>query len=184
MKRPHLPLVGPRVLAVALTAALVLVFAYTAGAAPIPDSQLVQFTLTNDGDQSAFFIGPGGFFPTTACPFAPVDRTGVRLTAYVRGWAAPVLSSPELGLRDVFFHANVGGTVTDTRGNVYRLTGSFAEAGVTPFPDYLVSFDGFGPLTISGPGGVVSGEAEFRDVTAGPPEWDFTYSTIQVCSIH
>jgi len=165
------------------TAALLLVFACTAGAAPIPDSEFVQFTLVNDGGPSAFFIGPDGFLPTTACPFAPAERTAIQLTADVRGWETPVLN-PELGTRDVVFHANVGGTVTDTRGNLFQLTGSFTESGETQFPDYFVPFDGFGQLTISGPSGVVSGEAEFRDVAAGPPEWDFTFNTIHVCNIH
>jgi hypothetical protein len=183
VKRLHLPLGGPGVLAVAVIAALALVFACMAGAAPIPDSQFVRFTLINDGGPSTFFIGLGGFLPDTACRFAPAERTAIQLTADVQGWETPVLNQ-ELGTRDVFFHANVGGTVTDTGGNIYHLAGSFTESGRTQFPDYFVPFDGFGQLTISGAAGVVSGEAEFRDVTAGPPEWDFTFSNIQVCTIH
>jgi hypothetical protein len=172
-----------RLLVVGMASAVVLLLPFSAGAAPVPDSQFVQFTLVTNGGPSVFFVGPGGFLPGSTCPFAPAGGAGAQLTADVHGWETPVLD-PQLGTRDVSFHANLGGTVTDTGGNVYHLTGNFTESGVTAFPDYFVPFDGFGRLTISGPAGVVTGDAEFRAVTAGPPEWDFTFSAIQVCNIH
>ena len=166
----------------ALAVAL-LAIAGAASSAPVPNSQFVRFTLVNNGAAPTFFLDPAGFLPNAGCPFAPAERSGSQLTADVRGWETPVLV-PELGTRNVSLRADVHGTVTDQAGSVYRLNGSFAESGTTQWPDYVVPFDGFGRLTVAGPAGVVSGDAEFRDVTEYPLEWDFTFTDITVCHIH
>jgi hypothetical protein len=156
-------------------------------AAPTSGGEHVSFALTNNGDEPLFLLdSPFGspspsFLPSAGCSFAPL-RNGAALTADVRGWEGPILV-PELGTREVALHATVHGTVSDTRGNTYHVAGSFQESGTTLFPDFEVPFQGSGQLTIAGPSGVVSGKATFVDVASRPPEWDFYFDDIQVCTI-
>lgn len=153
--------------------------AAVSAAPPPPGSTHVHFTLANDGNAPVFFLDKNGFLPNGDCGFAPAERTGTDLEAYVSGWETP--PTEPAGTQQVSLHATVYGTVTDTAGNVYRLAGSFSESGQTTFPSYFVPFDGFGHLVLAGPAGVVAGTAEFRDVTEGPPEWDFHFGGAPLC---
>jgi hypothetical protein len=171
---------------VVVAAFAALASAHTADSAPIQGAQRVQFSATTDGSVPVNLLAsPQGapvptFLPTAGCPLALGQRAGVSLAADVHGWQS---DATDFGVRTVSLHADVHGTMSDANGNVFRVSGNFDESGLTPFPDFFVPFDGSGHLTISGPAGVVSGDADFVDVTDFPQEWDFYFTNIRVCTI-
>jgi hypothetical protein len=167
--------------------AAILMFAATAGAdPPPPGSHPVQFTDTNPTGsgfvEPVYFIDPtGGIMPSATCAFATPFKRGAQLTADVKGWETD--PSDFFFLRTVSLHAQVQGTVTDTAGNVFRLNGNFDQSGLQRWPSVVVPFDGFGHLTLAGPAGVITGDAEYRDVDDNPAEWAFYFTRIQVCKL-
>jgi hypothetical protein len=171
---------------VSVTAFAALAGAGTADSAPIQGAQLVQFSSTNDESIPVnLLVSPQGApvptsLPTAACPLDLGRRAGVHLTESVHGWES---AASDFGTRDVSLHAEVHGTMADANGNVFRVVGSFDESGTTPFPEFEVAFDGSGHITMTGPSGTLSGNADFVDVTEGPPEWDVYFTSIEVCKI-
>lgn len=171
--------------AVAALAVVVSALTISAGvgnASPVPGGQPVSFALPI-GPPAFFLDSPfgsptGSPLPSSACALS-VGSTA--LTGEVRGWEGPVLDEI-LQTREVDLHATITGTLIDTRGAVYNVSGTFRQTGETP-PFFGVPFFGAGRLTIAGPGGVVSGTATFVDVATGPPELDFYFSGFDVCKI-
>jgi hypothetical protein len=169
--------------AAAIATAAVAAFAAPAGASPVPGATFVQFDL--EPWPASFLTSPFGaltplFLPTSSCAFSP-SRDASGLSASVAGWRGPQLDDL-LPIRQVDLHALVRGTLMDTRGYTYNVSGSFRETGLTP-PFFDVPFFGSGHVTVAGPGGIVSGDAVFVDVTDPPLEWDFYFSKIQICNI-
>jgi len=71
--------------------------------------------------------------------------------------------------------------VIDTPAGSYRVAGHFVEQNnVRDDPDIFIGTGGH--ATISGPGGVVTGAATFRDL-GGPPEFDVLFSSITTCHL-
>jgi hypothetical protein len=133
--------------------------------------------------EPVYLIDPSGnVLPSASCGLSLQEGVGSNLAASVQGWeTAPDPNDPR-GLRLVWLQAKVLGTVTDTAGNVYRVHGSFVQSGLQTWPSSEVPFDGTGHLTLARPGGgVVAGTAEFREVAGFPAEWDFFFSSIQLC---
>jgi hypothetical protein len=169
-----------------LAAFAALAGASPADSAPIQGAQLVQFVATNDESVPVnLLVSPQGspnptFLPTAGCPLDLGRRDGVHLAGKVHGWES---AASDFGTREVSLHAEIHGTMADASGNVFRVVGSFDESGTTPFPDFEVAFDGSGHVRMTGPAGTVSGDATFVDVTAGPPEWDVYFTSVEVCKI-
>jgi hypothetical protein len=107
----------------------------------------------------------------TATAFLP------RLSAVVSGSFGPVYGS---FFQRVSLRAEVSGTITDSEGNRYRAVGQFAERGVYSLLTRDLRFDGAGTLVLTGPGGVIAGEATLKAVTA-PNELQLTYTRIATC---
>ncbi len=71
--------------------------------------------------------------------------------------------------------------VIDTPDGRYRVAGHFVEENnVRGDPNIFIGTAGH--VTISGPGGVVTGSATFRDL-GGPPEFDILFTSINVCHL-
>jgi hypothetical protein len=147
--------------------------AATAAGAPIPGA---TFQRTSVQAPFVFITAPScsGFQPLAAAPTS--------LTANVGGWYGPVYTADDVPFESVRLDASVTGAVTDAAGSVYHVSGHFAEASTRNlFADVSVLFRGTGTMTIAGPGGVISGKAQFVAL-GGPPEFDVTFTTINTCT--
>jgi hypothetical protein len=179
MKRSLLPV------AAALAASVLTV---GAGAAPIPGGTHVAgswgqpsnlFFLTPGGD-------PGGGLTAAGCPFvprqAPDEAAASSLRSSFEGWNGPVQDPDTNPNWQVVVRTVVSGTAEDRAGNVYHVAGNFLDTSV----HYLflgdLLFDGFGHVTLSGPAGTVTGQAELR-VVNGPLEYAFVFTSIDNCKI-
>jgi hypothetical protein len=164
---------GKRVAAVFVVVGAVLLPAATAGAAPIPDA---TFQRTVAEAPFVFITVPdcSGFQPLAAAPTS--------LTADIRGWYGTFYTVNDVPLENVRLDASVTGTVTDAAGSVYHASGHFTEASTRNlFADFEVLFRGTGTMTIAGPGGVISGKAQFVAL-GGPPELDVTFTNVNACN--
>jgi hypothetical protein len=174
--------------ALAVLVAGILIFVGSASAdQPPPGSHPVHFVDTNPTSagltEPVNLIDPSGnFLPSAACGLS-LASAGVHLSADVSGWETDPDPNDPRGLRVVRLRAMVRGTLTDTAGNVYLVKGSFLQAGLQTWPSSQVPFDGTGQLTLAGPGGIVRGAAEFREVAEFPAEWDFFFARIQLCQL-
>jgi len=178
-----------RVGALAVLVAGILIFVGPASAdKPPPGSHPVHFVDTDPTKaglaEPVNLIDPSGrFLPSATCGLALLESGGVHLTADVSGWETDPDPNDPRGLRVVLLHAKVRGTVTDTAGNVFLVKGGFLQSGLQTWPSSQVPFDGTGQLTLARPGAVVRGIAEFREVAEFPAEWDFFFSSIQICQL-
>ncbi len=172
---------------VCILVALSLVAAGGASAAPVAGGRLVRSTVFDHGDiplnllDSTFGSLTPSFLPDAACPLA-LAPLGAHLEADLDGWEGPTLPV-DSELREENLHADLHGTVVDTAGNPYTVTGAFDESGVPMFALRDVAFEGAGTVTLTGPAGTVTREALFVDVTAGPPEWDIYFTGAAGCSL-
>lgn len=166
--------------AVATFAAAAAVAVAAATAAPIIGGQPFQGTWSSDGYRVVVAASAPATcsFPSTATLFG-----GTNLTAEAHGWIAqrdPYGEHPE-----VWLHANVHGTYNDRSGDVYRINGEFLQTGTAAYvPGLWVTYDGVGHLSVVGPRGVISGQAEFLIVPDFPQEWIFWFSRIDACTVH
>jgi hypothetical protein len=72
--------------------------------------------------------------------------------------------------------------VEDASGNTYTVSGNFFDNTLhSDFGGDLL-FSGIGRVTLSGPAGVVVGQAQLN-VVNGPVEYDLYFSKIQQCKI-
>jgi hypothetical protein len=173
----------------ALGAALVLA-GVAAADPPPPDAVPVDFTITNPAGSgvvnSVYFLEGQSFpsLPSADCAFTPAsDRylAHPELYGHIFGWKLPTLM---FGWpTTVSLHGDVHGSINDAAGNRYRLSGTFDETGMEKYPDWIVPFDGYGHLTLAGPAGVLTGDAEFIYVADYPVEWQFMFTNIQNCRI-
>ena len=122
------------------------------------------------------------------CSFAPLDAvteaTDSSVTLLVHGWTSGDLYDPEtggfLGQKDAL-HAHVVGTIVDSAGNRYRITGTFFDDGsrhVLPGQDYY----GIGQVAITGSAGRVDGEAILYRVTDGGDSWSVDFTRVDSCT--
>jgi len=151
----------------------VLLPAATAAGAPILGA---TFQRTSAQAPFVFITAPGcsGFQPLAAAPTS--------LSADIRGWYGPFYTASDVPFENVRLDASVTGTVADSAGAVYNASGHFTEASTRDlFADFSVLFRGTGTMTIAGPGGVISGKAQFVAL-GGPPEFDVTFTTINTCN--
>jgi hypothetical protein len=144
----------------------------TAVAAPIPGA-----TFQRTAVQAPFV-----FINAPDCPgFQPLTAAPTSLSADISGWYGPFYTANDIPFENVRLDASVTGTVADSAGSVYHASGHFSEASTRDlFADFEVMFRGTGTMTIAGPGGVISGKAQFVAL-GGPPEFDVTFTSVTVC---
>jgi hypothetical protein len=160
-----------------------------AAASPIPGGG-THLTGTWGPPSYLFFVTPGGDLSggltAAGCPFvpqtAPQEAATSALSFSFEGWNGPVQDADFNPNWQVLLRTSVAGTVQDQSGNTYRLAGVFLDTSIHYlfFNDLL--FDGVGHVTLSGPAGTVTGEAELR-VVNGPLEYAFVFTSIQRCDI-
>jgi hypothetical protein len=134
------------------------------------------FTYAAGGNVSAGLTSLG-------CPFVEHDygdNAAGTLNAAYSGWFGPF--DPDTNTAQVLLRSRVTGTLEDSVGNAYTVSGKFTDSSthIDPFGDLM--FDGVGQVKLSGPAGVVDGTAEFRAVN-GPLELDLVFSSIKECTI-
>ena len=178
-------------LGVGVLAIAAAIFAFVGAAsadAPRPWLHRVHFMDTDPTPtgvtEPVYFIDPSGnILPAASCGLSVGAKGAVQLVSNVQGWETDPDPSDPRGLRFVSLRATVRGTVMDTSGSIYQLSGTFEQFGLQRWPSSEVPFDGFGQLTLSGSGGVLRGAAEYRDVDGNPAEWDFSFTSIQYCTL-
>ncbi|HEX3454154.1 MAG TPA: hypothetical protein VHS03_05975 [Gaiellaceae bacterium] len=163
-----------------------LAFVGGANADKPPPGHAVHFVATDPTGAGIFepldLVDPAGnVLPSASCGLSLEEGAGTNLAADVHGWESDPDPNDPRGLRVVWLQAHVVGTVTDPAGNLYHVSGKFVQSGLQTFPGSQVPFDGTGQVKFVGTGGIVRGVAEFRDVAAFPAEWDFFFTTIQLC---
>jgi hypothetical protein len=133
-----------------------------------------------------FFVTPGGDLTAAGCPFvpqtAPQEATTSALSSSFEGWNGPVQDADFNPNWQVLLRTSVAGTVQDQSGNTYQLAGVFLDTSIHFLFLGDLLFDGVGHVTLSGPAGTVTGEAELR-VVNGPLEYAFVFTSIQRCNI-
>jgi hypothetical protein len=121
------------------------------------------------------------YLDTSACPSFPTTTPlDVRLDAVISGWYGPVFDS---FFQQVQLAADVSGTVTTSSGATYRASGHFVDNGVYSLLVQDLRFEGAGMLVLSGPDGIMLGQATLRAVT-GPNELQITFTSATVCRSH
>jgi hypothetical protein len=98
---------------------------------------------------------------------------------FIKGWFGRADADDDFEVR---LDAKVYGTVTDTSGNTYRITGYFTERSIRNFLTHPIDllFRGEGHMTISGPGGTYAGRATAAAVD-GPPERGLDFTDMNAC---
>ena len=171
-------------MALAAATAVATVCAGVANAAPVQGGTFVHGTWANPG---ALWINtidnPSGLgLAPLGCPFTPHDiftegQTS-QLTRMYSGWVGEDTTGS--GEEPAFLHAELAGTVQDAAGNTYTLHGRFLDT--TPVQIGELLFDGVGHVVLSGPTGMVVGQAEYKMLSA-PGEEVLTFSSISRCSL-
>lgn len=122
------------------------------------------------------------------CAFTPLDASdeaaGSNVRLRVQGWTSGDLYDPDtgdfLGQQDSL-HAHVAGTIVDSAGSSYRITGTFFDDGsrhVVPGQDYY----GIGHVTITGSAGRVVGQSILYRTTDGGDSWSLDFTKIDTCT--
>jgi hypothetical protein len=182
---------------VAVLSAAVCVFASTANAAPAGTS----FVRSEATSPSYVFIdaaysGPPIFDPwhyshpltDLGCSFTPLsasdEAAGSNLTLRIHGYTSGDLYDPNtgefIGQIDAL-HALLLGSVVDSAGARYRISGTFFDDGsrhVLPGQDYY----GIGHVTITGSAGRVVGDAILYRVEEGGDSWSIDFTKIATCT--
>ena len=104
----------------------------------------------------------------------------VDLTDHINSTYTPI--PPDDYLYQIDSVGSVHGVI-NAPGGVYRVSGGgIEERRVAPLDPLY--FSGEGNVTISGPGGVVAGQATFQDLLGfPPPEFDFLFTRITACHL-
>jgi hypothetical protein len=174
------------------------VLASTATAAPIPGTTFVSTEASSPVYLfiDAAYSGPPIFDPwhyshpltDLGCSFSPLvafsEADGSDVTLRIHGWTSGDLYDPNtgefLGQRDAL-HAQVLGTVVDSTGNHYTITGTFFDDGfrhVLPGQNYY----GIGHVAITGSAGRVVGTAILYRVIEGGDAWSIDFTKIDTCT--
>jgi hypothetical protein len=175
------------VLAVALVTVSTLVS--SAFAAPIPEGTFVAGSWSSNPSY-LFFLTPAGTLSggltSLGCPFLPQPAPTEAETSQLRyaydGWTGPIQNADTNPSQQVLLRTRVAGTVQDTSGTSYTITGHFTDSTTHYLFDPDLLFDGFGEVTLAGGGGVVVGTAELRLVDA-PLDYAFVFTSIRRCTI-
>jgi hypothetical protein len=143
-----------------------------ADAAPLPGG--THFNVLQSANPFVQVIAPGcpifgGANPETSAP------AGANITVHVNGWAAQYLDTPFLAFNST---AEVHGTFMAADGAVNTVSGTFREDSIRA--DVGDAFIGAGQLRISGPSGMVIGDATLADLSA-PPEIDLVFNSVALC---
>ncbi|MGZ4410212.1 MAG: hypothetical protein ACXVY6_15720 [Gaiellaceae bacterium] len=168
---------------IALLAAIFtcLASAADASAAPIPGATYGSFTL----DPPIFLDVTGGLAPV-GCPF--VQQQGFTeaqtsdLAFTISGWSGPMQDVDFNPNQQVLLRARVTGSVLDAYGNTYHVSGNFLDSSIHYLFNNDLLYLGTGTLTLAGPAGVVTGEAEFHAANA-PPDYFFIFTNVRVCNV-
>lgn len=164
-----------RLLAAATALVAACVLGVSAGAAPLPGATYQTFSLTYPGAGAVYFSGLGGCDFVAPNPYATNGNWGLQVS--VKGWVLTLDSMHD----QVDFHAHVAGTVLDAYGNAFNVSGNFDQSGTrVGFPPN--PFTGAGTLTLAGPHGVITGEAELR-TNNGPEDVRFWFTHIRQCHL-
>jgi len=137
-----------------------------------------------------YFLTPGGALDggltAAGCPFLPqapdAEARTSTLTATLGGWYGPIQNPDTNPSQQVDVRGHASGTVQDAAGNIYNAAGDFLDSSTHDLFDNDLLFDGTGVMTLAGPRGVVTGQAELR-VVSGPLEFVFTFINIRQCNI-
>jgi hypothetical protein len=118
---------------------------------------------------------PGSPIPASSPTYA---FSAANLTDYVKVTLIPASSPPLLRIKG---SATVGGVIDASNGTYTVTGGPFKEDRINT--DFWI-FLGSGPVTISGPGGTVSGEATFLDTSTDfPSAMSFEFTSINSCKL-
>jgi hypothetical protein len=153
--------------------------AWTAVASAAPITGSTHVSSTADPPIYLFFSAPD-------CPFVPhaadLEAQTSSLTITTDGWLGPVQDENTNPNQQVLLRTHVRGTVEDASGNLYNAEGTFLDSSIHYLFNGDLLFDGTGTMTLAGPAGTVTGDVEFRNVTA-PPDYSFTFTNIRHCDI-
>ena len=162
--------------------------AATASAAPITGASHTSSVFVSPS--YVYFLTPGGALDggltAAGCPFLPEapDAEARTSTLAVRldGWYGPIQNPDTNPSQQVDLRGHASGTVQDAAGNIYNAAGNFLDSSTHDLFANDLLFDGIGVMTLVGPRGMVTGEAELR-VVSGPLEFAFTFTNIRQCNI-
>ena len=152
-----------------------------ASAAPIPGATHGSFTL-----DPPIYLDVTGGLADASCPFVQqqgyIEAQTSDLTFTVNGWSGPMQDVDFNPNQQVLLRARVTGTVLDAYGNTYHVSGNFLDASIHYLFNNDLLYLGTGTLTLAGPAGVVTGEAEFHAANA-PPDYFFIFTNVRVCNV-
>jgi hypothetical protein len=168
---------------ITLVAALAtcLVSATGTSAAPIPGATYGSFAL-----DPPIYLDVAGGLAAMGCPFVQqqvfTEAQTSDLAFTISGWSGPMQDVDFNPNQQVLLHARVIGTVLDADGNTYHLSGHFLDSSIHYLFNNDLLYLGTGTLTLSGPAGIVTGEAEFHAANA-PPDYFFIFTDVRVCNV-
>ena len=160
------------VLAAAATTAVVA--ALPVSAAPIEGGQRVSWEAT----------GPMSFTAPSCTTFPQLDQHAPDVRVAIAGWLGPLEGGgyPLPSSQEVWLDAKVTGSVSDSSGNVYTVSGHFVERDTRVFVGPLaVTFRGEGHLVITGPAGTYTGTAT-AITEIGPNAKSLIFGDMDVCA--
>ena len=166
-------------LAIAGSAGLVLASSLVGGATASPRG--AQHTVYSNNWQGITFVNGIDACPVFGAAGGPnYVFQSVDLTDHINGTSTPI--PPDNFLNQFDSVGSVHGVINASDGTYRVAGGGFKENRTGPIaPSY---FSGTGHLTISGPGGTVSGQAVFQDLLGfPPPEFDLLFTSVTSCHL-